>query len=266
MTTEPGTADRSRRDTLRAAAKMGLLLAGAGVAGSLGACGSTGRSARSARLDRLGDPVPGDPVFTPSKPAPIRSDAPSGVASGSLGALPSFVIPRAKWTSGMTKEWLADPMAPIRRITIHHDAISPRPSSRWSDSVRRLKAIRSGHLSHRWADIGYHYAVDPAGRVWQARPIFYQGAHVKDHNPGNIGIVVFGNHQRVHPTEAAVRSVNRLVAHEMARFRVPLDAVVTHRELAPTVCPGRHLQLRMDRIRRPGGELASAVAGMPIGV
>jgi len=249
--------DATRRRVLAKALKLGALAAGAGLASTLTACGSSG--ARASRLDSFGGPIAGDPVFTPSTPGPRRSGASAPVAPGSLGQLPSFVIPRGSWTSGLTKEWLTDPMTRIRRITIHHDAISPRPSGRYADSVRRLKAIRSGHLAHRWADIGYHYAVDPSGRVWQARPLMYQGAHVKDKNPGNIGVVVFGNHQRERPTEAAIRSVNRLVAHEMARFHIPMDGVLTHRELAPTACPGRFLQARMDQIRRPGGELAMAL-------
>jgi len=250
--------DAARRRVLANTLRIGALAAVSGLASTLGACGST--KTRERRTDLLGGPLPGDPIFTPSKPAPLAPDALGRRASGSLGEIPSFVIPRGSWTSGHTKEWLADPMSPIRRITIHHDAISPRPSGRYADSVRRLNAIRSGHLSHRWADIGYHYAIDPAGRVWQGRPLIYQGAHVKDQNPGNIGIVVFGNHQKVRPTEASMRSLNRLVAHEMARFGVPIDRVLTHRELAPTACPGRFLQIRMDQIRRPGGELAMTLA------
>ena len=30
-------------------------------------------------------------------------------------------------------------------------------------------------------DVGYHYAVDRAGRVWECRPLTWQGAHVRNH-------------------------------------------------------------------------------------
>ena len=248
----------SRRSALRIGATLGSLVAMSGV---LGACGS---STRTKSVNRIGDPLPPVADFKPSIPSSgsIQSPAPIQTASASLRELPSFVIPRTRWTTGTTRAWLADAQSPIRRITIHHDAISPSPSGRYDDSVRRLIAIRNGHLSHKWADIGYHYAIDPAGRAWQARPLTYQGAHVKDQNPGNIGIVMMGNYEQATPTPEALETLNRLITHEMSRFRVALSNVRTHRELAPTACPGRNLQLRMDQIRRPGGTLASAAASM----
>jgi hypothetical protein len=35
------------------------------------------------------------------------------------------------------------------------------------------------------ADIGYHYTIDPTGRIWEGRPVQYQGAHVKMNNEHN---------------------------------------------------------------------------------
>jgi hypothetical protein len=246
--------DLSRRDVVRIGASVGA----AGVLLSvLGACGSSTRRAAAQTSTIGGAPVIDEGLFTPSRPGPITTKP--GVASGSLSETPSFVIPRAQWTSAGVRAWLADPMTTPRAITVHHDAISPRPSGSYTASVRRLNAIRNGHLSNSWADIGYHYAIDPSGRVWQGRPLTYQGAHVKDQNPGNIGVVLFGNHERVEPTTAALASLNRLIAHEMRRFGIPLSGIKTHRELAPTACPGRHLQVAMNQTRRPGGTLALAI-------
>jgi N-acetylmuramoyl-L-alanine amidase CwlA len=147
-------------------------------------------------------------------------------------------------------------MTKINRITVHHDAIMPVPSGSYADSLRRMQLIRTGHLNNGWADIGYHFAVDPNGRVWQARPLELQGAHVKNHNPGNIGIVVFGNYEKMRPTQASLDSVEKMVAHSMKRFDVPISQVRTHRELRSTACPGRFLQTQMDITRARGGRLA----------
>ena len=255
---DPKDPGMSRRSALRLGATLGSIAALGSV---LGACGS---NTRTKSVNRIGEPLPPVADFKPSMPTNggISTPAPIQTASSSIRELPSFVIPRTRWTTGTTRAWLADPQTPIRRITSHHDAISPSPSGRYDDSVRRLIAIRNGHLSHKWADIGYHYAIDPAGRAWQARPLAYQGAHVKDQNPGNIGIVLMGNYEHATPTPQAIETLNRLIAHEMSRFRVALNNVRTHRELAPTACPGRNLQHRMDQIRRPGGTLALAAASM----
>ena len=153
-------------------------------------------------------------------------------------------------------------MTTIRRITVHHDAIMPVPSGSYSDSLRRMQLIRTGHLNNGWADIGYHFAIDPSGRIWQARPLELQGAHVKDNNPGNLGIVVFGNYEKIRPTRASLSSVNKMITYAMERFNVPLDAIHTHQELRSTACPGRYLQEQMNMTRASGGKLALAASAL----
>ncbi len=211
----------------------------------------------------IGSPIPSDPVARSHTPSPIvPSRMPAISTQLPLSSIPSFVIARSKWTSASPKRWLADSMTRIDRITVHHDAIMPVPSGSYTDSLRRLNLIRKGHLSRGWADIGYHFAIDPNGRIWQARPLELQGAHVKYNNPGNLGIVVFGNYEKIRPTQASLESINRIVAYAMERFNVPLSAVKTHQELRSTACPGRNLQAQMNITRARGGQLALAAANM----
>jgi len=261
MDTPTPNTSASRRQVLYIGAKAGSLVALSGLLGGLSGCESSPKR-RSRSGNMIGQPIPADPAVATHAPSPITS-APGRipVQTGKLTQLPEFVIPRTAWTRGKTKASLADPMSRITRITVHHDAISPLPSGRYSDSVRRLTTIRRGHLNNHWADIGYHYAIDPAGRAWQARPLTFQGAHVKNHNPGNIGIVVFGNYENSRPTTKALDTLNTLIAHEMLRFNVPLGRVYTHRELRSTACPGRHLQSQMIQFRRPNGSLAMLLNG-----
>jgi N-acetylmuramoyl-L-alanine amidase len=251
----------SRREVLHLGARAGSLLALSGIVAGLTGCNKANkRSDRSRNM--IGQPIPEDPIYATHTPTPVYNAGGAtrpDIAQRDLTVLPSFVIPRNAWTKGKTKISLADPMRNINRITIHHDAISPVPSGRYTDSVRRLAAIRNGHLSNRWADIGYHYAVDPAGRAWQARPLIYQGAHVKDNNPGNIGIVVFGNYEKAKPSSKALETLNQLIAHEMRRFNISMSRVYTHRELRSTACPGKHLQAQMVQLRKPNGALAMLV-------
>jgi len=257
MDNHTSASSTTRRQVLHIGARGASLLALSGAASSilagLGGCESS--QGRGKPDNMVGQPIPNDPIYYSNGPT-YRPAQPKVVSGGGLTVLPSFAIPRSAWTRGKTISKLADPMRKVTRITVHHDAISPLPSGRYDESVHRLATIRRGHLNNRWADIGYHYAIDPAGRVWQARPLTYQGAHVKNHNPGNLGIVVFGNYEQAKPTNQALTALNTLIAHEMQRFKVPLNRVYTHRELRPTACPGKHLQHQMNHIRRQSGELA----------
>jgi hypothetical protein len=167
-------------------------------------------------------------------------------------------LPRRQWTGDSPKNWLADPMGRVTRITLHHDGMSPFYGRSASDAVDRLDAIRRSHLGRGWADIGYHFAIDPLGNVWEGRPLNLQGAHVKDQNEQNIGVVVLGNFQEQSPTVAAVATVDRFLAQLMQTYRVPLRSVYTHQELGPTVCPGYHLQRHMEMARSARGALARA--------
>ena len=97
--------------------------------------------------------------------------------------------------------------------------------------------IRRGHVNHNgWADIGYHFAVDRAGRVWSCRPLVWQGAHVKDRNEGNIGVLVLGNFEIERPTSA---QLNALAIH-LKTLATRLSHSETQGLHAPRVARGRH--------------------------
>lgn len=244
------TPTTSRRDFVHASL---LLAAGAALTG----CAGSNRSA-SNQLPGVAWPTeptpaprPREPVATaPARPAPAR---PEPVVT----TLPRGVVARTAWTrSGVARPSEAYPMAGIARITVHHDGMDPLWNSSETAVAQRLESIRRAHVAQGWADIGYHFAIDPAGRVWEARSVSLQGAHVKENNEHNLGILVLGNFDRQRPTPEAVASLDRFVAGQMTRYRVPISRVYTHREIRPTACPGTALQSHMVRTRSRGGSLA----------
>jgi len=147
-------------------------------------------------------------------------------------------------------------MGRIDRITIHHDGMSPFTSTNQRDAHARLESIRLAHRGQGWADIGYHFAIDPAGRVYQCRPLNLQGAHVRNQNPGNLGILLIGNFMEIRPTSDAMYALTSLLADRMRAHGVLARSVVTHQELSSTLCPGLHLQSEIGRMRARGGVLA----------
>lgn len=239
-----------RREVLRrAAGSAAVAMGGWWLLGAAG-CASTSAS-------RVGEPLPDDPVLTPVEPGG------GGASEGRLARtgyddIPPGVIARTSWARWGPNEARANAMGGIGRITVHHDGMNPFHDRGEGAAAARLEAIRSAHVSRRWADIGYHYAIDPAGRVWQGRPTYLQGAHVKDHNAHNLGILVMGNFERQRPTSAALASLEAFVAEQMRRYGVGLRDVYTHQELRPTACPGRNLQHHMRLARGRGGAIARA--------
>lgn len=142
-------------------------------------------------------------------------------------------------------------MLPIQHITVHHDALDYESFAR-SDARQRMLRVQSAHqVGNGWADIGYHFVIDRSGNVWEGRPLQWQGAHVKDRNEGNIGVMLMGNFEVQRPSSAQVEAVGRFVPELQATHRVPRANVRSHREWdgASTLCPGRFLQARLDRLR-----------------
>lgn len=171
---------------------------------------------------------------------PIEMPAPTGAPR---------VMPRSAWTGTQPTLALANRMGRIERITIHHDAMDAAGFRSADQARQRLNDIQRAHVGNGWADIGYHYAIDPTGTIWAARPVQLQGAHVRDWNERNLGIMMMGNFMHERPTPAALASLQTLVRSESARYRVPASRISTHRELSTTACPGDALQRQVDMAR-----------------
>lgn len=166
-----------------------------------------------------------------------------------LPVMPTAVIPRTQWASTGPVPALMNPMLPVQFITVHHDGMEPFYATDQGSTAARLEAIRRAHRDRGWGDIGYHFAIDRNGRVWQARPLNWQGAHVKDHNEGNIGVVNLGNFDRQSPSAPQIAALNRHVSMLMRQYKVSLARLRTHQEWAPTACPGTNMQRYMVAVR-----------------
>lgn len=237
-----GVAGLDRRSIL-----VGGLIAGAGLV--LAGCQS---NKAEDYAGTFGPPIDKTPVGRSDGGGGGNERAPTGTARA-----PSGVIPRREWTSAGVVTSLANPLGKVTRVTVHHDAIHSEDIRSKSDAARRLASIREAHLKQDWADIGYHYIIDPQGRVWEGRPIRYQGAHVKFNNENNLGIMVMGNFDEQRPTSAALATLDAFVSDRMKAYGVPVGRVYTHQEIRPTACPGRNLQAYMVQTRA-GGRMANA--------
>ena len=223
---------------------------------------ATQRTQTAMRLpDAAFPPMPGpDPDDTPAGAIckPPKQDPVTGtVTRGEVcygGPVP-FAIPRSAWAHGTPDVGDMEKMLPAKFITVHHDGMTPFWGTTELESKARLELIRTGHRGKGWADIGYHYICDRAGRVWQGRDVTkWQGAHVKYRNEGNIGVMCLGNFCEQKPSDAQLDALNRVIVQLRGYYRIGPAAVYTHREWpgAATVCPGDNLQAKVLTMRRAG--------------
>ncbi len=243
----------SRREMLAS----GSLLLLAGLSGC--------QNASVANASGGGEPLP-SPVTPGRSPTPPQAPAAPPVSpvpgpTGPIQVAGLQVIPRSAWTTaGVVPGRPIKPLGQVLRITVHHEGATVYGSTDQGDAARRLASIRQSHISRAtdgvyWADIGYHYVIDPAGRVWEGRSLQHQGAHVHLQNENNLGVMVLGNFDKQSPSRAQTAALEAFLASRMRQYRVPVSRVYTHQEIGQTACPGQTLQRYMIASRGPAGGL-----------
>jgi hypothetical protein len=169
---------------------------------------------------------------------------------------------------------------PVQKIMVHHTAgrnADPNPAA-------TVRAIYYYHaVTRRWADIGYNYLIDEAGRVYEGRYArdFWNGAipsadnvaglgvaagHTKYVNQGSMGIALLGTFTSQAPTPAARASLVRMLAWASAKYGIDPQGSGTyvnpqtgfsqttynisgHRDYASTGCPGAVVYAQLPTIR-----------------
>ncbi|MFM7260359.1 MAG: peptidoglycan recognition family protein [bacterium] len=236
----------TRRAFLQSALLGGSVLA-------LAACSTTMRSVRVPPPEW--SDVPSRPAPAPTvaaKPIPKPVSRPMGEVNPVGEAALPWAKPRFLWAKGTPDVSNLNPMLPVTAITVHHDGMDDLVYATDTPTMAaRIERYRVAHRGNGWADIGYHLVIDRAGTLWQGRAIRWQGAHVKNRNEGNVGVLVMGNFERQQPTAAQMRTLDRVLRDLMRTYRVPKSRVYTHREWpdAQTACPGRNLQPKVASLR-----------------
>lgn len=178
-------------------------------------------------------PVAPPPVTLPQAPAPERPGAPG------TGAEESWYLPRSSWAAGPVIASLTEPLGRPWRITVHH---SGEPNDAKAEPKELLRIFERNHQGRGWACIGYHFIIARDGRVFEGRPLRFQGAHSGgDNNIGNIGVCLIGDYD-IGPVPRAQREALIDVLDRLSRrYRIARTNVYGHRDLKTTDCPGRYL-------------------------
>ena len=100
--------------------------------------------------------------------------------------------------------------------------------------------IDKWHRDRGWSGIGYHYVVSLNGNIEYGRPIDKQGAHVKNHNKGSIGICYIGGldeHLDPKDTRTIEQKESLLDLIKTLKRLNPEATVHGHNEFAAKACP-----------------------------
>ena len=208
-------------------------------------------------------------VYETTRQVAVAETAPAGADPGQ-----PTVHPRSSWGARAPK--VRPSIASSLKIgVVHHTAGTNNYSSAQVPAL--LRGVQAYHMdANGWNDIGYNFAVDRFGRVWEARAGGITnaviGGHARGFNTGSTGVVMLGNFDTARPSSAAVSAVARILSWKLAvhdadprsvvAFRagegspryapgsvIPLNRVVGHRDVGLTACPGANLWAQLGTIR-----------------
>jgi len=193
----------------------------------------------------------GQPLFIfDAKPRPV---APPVAAKTIEPPTPSadWFIPRSAWAVEPILVSRINPMggAP-NRITVHHSNMPGDTSSNSAEVLRKIdrehhKTI--GRKGEPGACIGYHFVIARDGRIFEGRPLQFQGAHAGgDNNRRNIGVCLLGDFQDHQLPSIQRDTLVKVLDRLRATYDIPRGQVFGHRDFNPpgnyhTDCPGVHL-------------------------
>jgi N-acetylmuramoyl-L-alanine amidase/LysM domain len=145
-----------------------------------------------------------------------------------------------------TKPMLGTPF----RITVHH---SGDVKDAGMDPLEWLRLIDRQHMDglgkkEPWACIGYHFIVAPDGRVFEGRPLQFQGAHAgyDEVNRLNIGVCLIGDFDKMHVPAAQREGLMRALDQLCLDYGISRGNVYGHQHWKVTDCPGRYLMAIVD--------------------
>jgi hypothetical protein len=203
------------------------------------------------------------------------------------------IIARAAWARGHAPPRHVPEYGTVTLAFVHH---SETPNGYGAGQVPSI--LFSIFVYHRYVrdyfDIGYNFAVDAYGRVWEARAggidQAVMGAHAGGYNTESTGVVVLGSFMNALPPPAALSALERLLAWKLALHGVPalgrvsvevspsgagytafapgshvsLPRIAGHRDGDQTSCPGDALYGRLPSIRPRVAGLTGQAARLTI--
>jgi N-acetylmuramoyl-L-alanine amidase len=230
----------------------------------------------------------------------LAARLPSAAAAAAAAALPLAspvldagpgqppIISRTAWARGQAPPRFPPAFGYVRLAFVHHTD-TPNGYSLAEVPAMLMSIYRFHRYVRGWSDIGYNFAIDLFGRIWEARyggiDEAVIGAQAGAYNTVSTGLAVLGTFQDVVPSAPAIAALERLLAWKLSLHGVPVRGHVTvevdpadasftpfapgahvslpriagHRDGDATGCPGDAFYARLPSIR----PRVSALVGTP---
>jgi hypothetical protein len=133
----------------------------------------------------------------------------------------------------------------LTTVVVHHSALPLR------DGPAEIQRVHMRVLG--FADIGYHFLIDAAGRLFEGRSLTVRGAHTRGHNTGTVGVALLGHFEQGDPTVAQQATLTSLLYSLRDTYQI--SHLAGHRDFLPTetVCPGHRLEVQLPDLARSVG-------------
>ena len=218
-------------------------------------------------------------------PLALAAALPAATPVLDAGAGQPPILARRGWAQGVSHPKVAPEYGDVLMAFVHH---TENPNGYSAGEVpAMLRAIYAFHrYVNGWNDIGYNFAIDLYGRVFEARaggidePVV--GAHAGGYNLVSSGVAVLGSFMSVPISSPARSALERLLAWKLALHGAPSQGRVTvkvnpagavysrfpanahvalpriagHRDGDSTDCPGNVLYGELGGIRSTVARLA----------
>lgn len=182
-----------------------------------------------------------------NEPEAHSQPEPSTLAKMDTVPKPALVT-RAEWGANPPRGTYT-PHDPYR-FAQHHTA--GKRISTLADGIIEMQMTQDFHQNGRgWQDIGYHFLIDDAGRLYEGVPPDFRGTHAGGNNTGNIGISYMGNLHIAgeNPTPAALESLIGMWSWLAFHYGVSPDSLLGHQNYSATACPGDNLYSELPDLR-----------------
>lgn len=159
-----------------------------------------------------------------------------------------MIYERSEWGARSPKR-AYQPLRPAG-IVVHHTA---GPNGEYSLDWEKLyqRAMQRYHMDrNNWTDIAQHYTVFQSGRIFRGVPEQYRGTHAAGVNVTHLGIECQGTFIDVDPPPKLFDSLVRLCTDLCRRYGLSPSAIIGHRQVSATQCPGEKLYVRLPELRR----------------
>lgn len=160
------------------------------------------------------------------------------------------LMPRSEWTTVSPRLDRLTRSEKFNRLTIHHSGSSTATHTIKNAVIHDLDGVLTSHRQRRYGDIGYHFIIDYAGRVWEGRSLLFQGAHVLGENRENLAVMLLGNFEEQIPSTEQLASMYKTIHVLRKQFSIPDASIYGHRDLGASACPGRHVYAHVLKLRK----------------